>query len=71
MMNKQKLKIYIIFLFFCRSKDIVIEVYSSDDDSQFEGNQIMNQPCVNTEYMYSVLTPVSYTHLTLPTKLEV
>lgn len=37
------------FPLFCRSKDIVIEVYSSDDDSQFQENQVMNQPCVDTE----------------------
>lgn len=31
------------FPLFCRSKDIVIEVYSSDDDSKFQENQVMNR----------------------------
>ena len=33
---------------FCRAQDI-FEVYSSDDDSQFQENQVVNWPCANTE----------------------
>ena len=36
------------FHLFCRTQDI-LKVYSSDDDSQFQENQVVNWPCVNSE----------------------